>query len=134
MDTKKMCELATFIEGRRVRMIDWFTDSSPSMSTSKPRNSSDRETFLDKQKSEECGTACCIAGWAMLMNPDLSCSDKVAEHLGLNAEEKDLLFFPFEGDRPTEFVEPHEQSKRAVQVLRGQIKLTDKWVTEPEET
>jgi len=116
MDTKKMCELATYIEDK---LVD--------MSTFQPHQ-------ITVSSSGECGTACCIAGWLVIKErydaPDIDSVVLYATRsLSLTEKRANYLFSPIgihdELDQET-------QRTRMMGVLRGEIALTIDWLRNPQ--
>jgi len=147
--TKKMLELADFLEkcsppvamnafitmkeryginGRNV--MKWYPDEY----VPKPKD----RTLIKKdvvENGNECGTACCIAGWtAVRWGTGKHAGDDIhgfaVEKLGIDDEIAHNLFYPNDFEHSNK-IHPTVQRKRAIQVLRGEIELNKNWLHRP---
>jgi len=118
MDTKKMCDLATYIEtcagkfdmSAWTNIPKWYCASSVAV-------------------SNDCNTAACVAGWCAIAYGDVSKGNFFnfgMETLGLTKDEAYDLFRPYGFDNSVGVGK--EARDRAVAVLRGQIPLDKKWL------
>lgn len=69
---------------------------------------SSREGFNMGSFEHDCGTPCCIGGWANALfgNGRQDCSDDASGYLGLESEVGDELYFPCDTDVPLDAITP----------------------------
>jgi len=136
MNYKKMCDLAAFIEKLDSSQTKMMAYVSPNHYTNKITKKTAQEAVND------CNTACCIAGWAVLKKALESDSDSNDYFLGstvarnaqtyleLTDEERLSLFVP--DGWPYSYVSRKDQQERMIGVLRGEIALTKDWLLNPQ--
>jgi len=144
MNYKKMCDLATFIADKEVDMATFLP---------KDKNKFPHDVLVAQAKRyrsreemdaivNDCGTACCIAGWTALKHGkgfagdttddvfDLpnNIRDFAAKELELTGLESSMLFTPDGWSRP---MDKKIQRERMMGVLRGEILLNYGWLHNP---
>jgi len=120
MDTKKMCDLATYIETRagKFDMSNWISHKDANLESI-------------EAVGNDCNTAACVAGWCALAHGkqlgvfEFFSFGRIT--LGLTEEEAFALFTP-DGYK-TSIGLGKEARDRAVMVLRGQIPLDENWLS-----